>query len=639
MGIIELACGVPQFTRNHFVDLEEKDKISEFIKNHNNRGIYKTVCTYESKDIEKASYTAPLVFDIDSGEDLEKAREDAVWVYKRLIAEGFVDGDLAIYFSGSKGFHIEIAQEALPMPSLAFLMEIYKIIAENFKKVSPNKCIDTKIYEKRRLFRIPFSQHEKTDLYKNLLTPDELAGMPMDQIKELCKTRRFIKLDKSGVVPNDRIMTQLKTLIKMWREKKEKYLDSIKIDLKDVRLYPCIKYVLDNPPPPGDRNDTAYNLALYLKKQGVGIEEAIGTMVEQWHSGLSEFEITNTVRSAYRGGKNWTCRDREYLQKHCNKALCPIADKCDEDKDFIPIDEVVDRTEEYFFGKRKVTNLTTGYDQLDEVLCGIQENDFIVVCGPVGSGKSQVAAQIAMANARNGKNVGFMSLEMTNEQVVTRFVQSATGIGNRQIVQQDFSETDKYRIKESFAELKKGLGLYFFSRDNIYSINKIEEIIAKGVASMGLHVLIIDHLRYIERDGSKKEHEEIDRITTKLQQITQRYNICIILLAHFTKGDDTKPREMSELLGGNSVYREATKILQIWRKIPKDPAEDAQMSDADRATRFIMLKNRFGTAGMCVMDFDKRTGTYHQSAVGEEIKRLMNAEASVHKKLNAGDLL
>src|SRR5574344_1447892 len=125
------------FTRNKFcLKSELNKKIEQFTGDK-----YMTIYSYDSKDINTCNFIAPLYLDFDI-DDLEHN-------YSKLIR------DIEIYFSGAKGFHIIIDHRILGFEPSRTLNKDLKTIALYFKASTFTKCIDTGIYDYRRLFRVP----------------------------------------------------------------------------------------------------------------------------------------------------------------------------------------------------------------------------------------------------------------------------------------------------------------------------------------------------------------------------------------------------------------------------------------------------------------------------------------------------
>ena len=77
--------------------------------------------------------------------------------------------------------------------------------------------------------------------------------------------------------------------------------------------------------------------------------------------------------------------------------------------------------------------LMTGFSALDELLGGIQRSDLIILAARPSVGKSTLALNIAMHNAKADQTCAIFSLEMTADQLVMRALASETGIDSHRI--------------------------------------------------------------------------------------------------------------------------------------------------------------------------------------------------------------
>ncbi len=127
-----------------------------------------------------------LWWDIDA-EELHHAHQDTGALAAFLVERYNVEpGELLIFFSGSKGFHVGLCTGLWsPAPSAEF-HRIARRFAENLATAAA-VAIDVGVYDKVRAFRSPNSRHPKSGLHKRRLTFDELLE-PLAAILELAKT-------------------------------------------------------------------------------------------------------------------------------------------------------------------------------------------------------------------------------------------------------------------------------------------------------------------------------------------------------------------------------------------------------------------------------------------------------------------
>lgn len=123
-------------------------------------------------------------FDIDREEDLDGAKEAARRLATALAVRFGVEGELLIFFSGSKGFHLGIPTALwVPSPSPDFHRAARRF-AENAAALQGVE-IDRGVYDRVRAFRAPNSRHAKTGLHKRRLAFDSLMQLSTAGILEL----------------------------------------------------------------------------------------------------------------------------------------------------------------------------------------------------------------------------------------------------------------------------------------------------------------------------------------------------------------------------------------------------------------------------------------------------------------------
>jgi DNA polymerase elongation subunit (family B) len=266
-----------------------ESKIEELILK-NNTDEYITIQKFKnptSEDVELCYH--PLYFDID-GKRLKYAFDDAQCIY--MFFKNFLkvpEENILVWFSGSKGFHIEVDSELFGLKPMINLQLINKEIAKMLVKKYNLHTIDIgSIYSKKRMWRLPFSINSKSGRRKTLIPKfDEFkyvteVEMYVDELSSSDAIQRgYIEFLKNKATPT--INPTLKTWISeyvniyeanLFREviKKNKDLYS---KLKG-ELPKCIIHLLNNSiSESGQRNIASVVLASFFKESGRSKEETI----------------------------------------------------------------------------------------------------------------------------------------------------------------------------------------------------------------------------------------------------------------------------------------------------------------------------------------------------------------------------
>lgn len=268
-----------------------------------------------------------LYLDFDDNKNLNNAREDVIHTLSFFnVVYHIPKEETRIYFSGNKGFHLIIPGEILGIKPQKELNEVFKIIAEQVSNYSLHKTIDLKIYDSKRLFRVPNSINSKTNLYKILLTPDELKNLSEKDIRTLAtKPRNIVPSNKATT--NTFAMAQFRNAELKYEDKKKELDAKAKVHHGTLKIVPpCIKNILENGAEKGSRNVTIACLTSFYKSYGKSMEETIEYLSE-WNSRNVEptpdRELRNTIKSIFLGDKYYGCSTLSIITE-CNKEECGL---------------------------------------------------------------------------------------------------------------------------------------------------------------------------------------------------------------------------------------------------------------------------------------------------------------------------
>lgn len=295
---------------------------------------YSTFCTayrYDTDNLSRANLYGDMYLDLDDEDDFEHVREDArsVFSYFKIVYR-IPPEQMHIFFSGKKGIHIIIPADILGVEPMPMLNGVYKSIANSVRTYTPHKTIDLKIYDNKRLFRIPNTIHEKTNLYKIPITLDELNTMSIEDIRKMAQSQRHLDFTKANAVNN--------TARQAFQKAIEEYAVLDKETRKDRRFKttmnfvpPCIQKILEDGAEVGQRNITIACLTGFYKAYGKSLNETTDLILE-WNSKNTRptgaTELKRTVQSMFNGQKMFGCSTLKTITV-CDPAHCKLSKKGD----------------------------------------------------------------------------------------------------------------------------------------------------------------------------------------------------------------------------------------------------------------------------------------------------------------------
>ena len=215
------------------------------------------------------------------------------------------------------------------------------------------------------------------------------------------------------------------------------------------------------------------------------------------------------------------------------------------------------------------TPMLTGYNDLDELLGGMQRSDMVVLGARPAMGKSTLAINVAINAAQDGANVGVFSLEMSREQLALRILAADAQIDSHRLRLGLVTEADEQRITDSIGRLSE-LPMY------------IDDTPFQGMVEMrskarrlslehGLDLLIVDYLQLIEGRGKGGDNrvQEVSEISRSLKGMARDLNICVFTCSQLSRGvtNRTSHRPMlSDLRDSGSIEQDADVVMFIHRE-------------------------------------------------------------------------
>lgn len=288
MGGVYNINGAKHFGRKLYVT---PDEMSNIRQRFNNTDVYSTVFSYNKEVQNDSDLYGPLYLDLDLNIENESdyiiLKKDLVSIVTYLEQNyGIPNSYIKFYFTGKKGFHLIIPQQVFDIKPDNNLNVYYKEIAKELNLATITNLIDTKIYDKKRLLRLPNSINGKTGLYKVPIKYSQILKYSFEEIKEYASSPKpniIVTVDACDKAINR--FKEIKDMIEKPKQtKKNRQIKQINID--DVSLPDCIMNILKTGATEGNRNNTTIILASAFLQQGVSFQETLD-LITEWNGFLN----------------------------------------------------------------------------------------------------------------------------------------------------------------------------------------------------------------------------------------------------------------------------------------------------------------------------------------------------------------
>ncbi|NQW30129.1 MAG: replicative DNA helicase [Ignavibacteria bacterium] len=259
-----------------------------------------------------------------------------------------------------------------------------------------------------------------------------------------------------------------------------------------------------------------------------------------------------------------------------------------------------------------ITGVPTGFAQLDTLLSGLQPSDLIILAARPSMGKTAFALSIAREAARNGKAVGFFSLEMAAHQLVLRLISADAGIGLQSL------RSGRLTSKEMQELVKRVDGLMNapIYIDDSASMTPVE-LRAKCRRMKVEHkvdLVIVDYLQLLHAPKTESREREISLISHTLKAIAKELNIPILALSQLNRTLESRADKrpmLSDLRESGSIEQDADVVMFVHRPEYYKLTTFEDGTSTENAAEIIIGKQRNGPTGDVRLEYIKERASFH----------------------------
>ena len=256
--------------------------------------------------------------------------------------------------------------------------------------------------------------------------------------------------------------------------------------------------------------------------------------------------------------------------------------------------------------------LMTGFSDLDELLGGVQRSDLVILAARPSVGKSTLALNMAMHNAKGGRTCAIFSLEMTADQLAMRALASETGIDSHRIRLGLYSSAQEERIINAIGELSE---LPIYIDDTPYQgMVEIRGKARRLDLDRGVDLIMVDYLQLVQgrnRGGPAHRVQEITEISRALKVLAGEMDASVIACSQMSRMVENRPShrpQLSDLRDSGSIEQDADVVAFIHREDLYTTEEEwAQTHPGQEYPRniaeIIVAKNRKGPTGSVRLEF------------------------------------
>ena len=264
---------------------------------------------------------------------------------------------------------------------------------------------------------------------------------------------------------------------------------------------------------------------------------------------------------------------------------------------------------EYIYKNPGITGISTDIGLLDDMTCGLQKSDLIILAGRPSMGKTAFALNLVHTiSLKNKIPSGFISLEMAKAQLRDRLIAIDSGVNLLKFRSGRFDSED-------WARITLAQGRYFESNiiinDTAYTPLEIRRAAMGMLRKHNIQILFIDYLQLAKLPKGERRDLEVGELSRSLKLLAKELNIPIVALSQLNRQleqrGDKRPL-LSDLRESGSLEQDADIVAFIYRD---EVYNNAENNPKKGTAELLIRKQRNGPTGDIMLKWHDKTTRFY----------------------------
>jgi replicative DNA helicase len=270
-----------------------------------------------------------------------------------------------------------------------------------------------------------------------------------------------------------------------------------------------------------------------------------------------------------------------------------------------------------------LSGVTTGLRSLDRLLGGLHRSDLIILAARPSMGKSSLASNISVSAALawrtedtdagpvtiDGARVGFISLEMSADQLATRIVSERAMVSSAAVRKGNMNAAEFDRFLNAAREFES-MPMWIDDTPG-QTLSAIRARARRLKRQHGCELLVIDYLQLIEPDDRRRNGnrvEDVSTITRGLKGLAKELDVPVLALSQLSRAVESRENkrpQLSDLRESGSIEQDADVVMFIYREAYYLARQGLDVpADIENRAEILVEKQRHGPIGTITTKFE-----------------------------------
>jgi replicative DNA helicase len=267
-----------------------------------------------------------------------------------------------------------------------------------------------------------------------------------------------------------------------------------------------------------------------------------------------------------------------------------------------------------------LTGIASGYIELDNLTCGFQRGEMIIIAARPSVGKTALAMNIVEhVGVDLQKPVLVFSLEMSKQQLAQRMLCARSGVDSHKLRSGTLSQDDRTKLTMAVGELSEGK-IFIDDTPGLTALD-LRSKARRLKQQQGIEMVVIDYLQLMEAPREESRQQEISSISRSIKALARELDVPVICLSQLNRESEKDKRlpRTSDLRESGSIEQDADVVMLLHREsVLHRGDEDWAMENPDKLNeaKLIIAKQRNGPCDTVTLTFlseSTRFVNYHPS--------------------------
>jgi replicative DNA helicase len=314
-------------------------------------------------------------------------------------------------------------------------------------------------------------------------------------------------------------------------------------------------------------------------------------------------ELVHTGRRLLRLGMHADL-DVEDVAEHARKILDDVAGAPGESSSAKPVSHLIGPYLDRLEGKAPQVGVTTGWVDMDALLGRLRPGQLVVVAGRPGMGKTVALVNIALhVGLRLDLPVLFNSLEMSEDDLMTRVVAHEAGVSLHKLINHELDANDWLRIAKHQGKLGGADKLIIDDNTALTVAGLRSRLATMRRAGQLPAAVFVDYLQLMTGSSRRQENrqQEVSEMSRGLKLLAKEMGVPIVVGAQLNRGPEQRANKkptMADIRESGSLENDADVVILLHR-------DDAYDRESPRAGEIDLIvdKHRQGATATITAAF------------------------------------